>query len=303
MKTPHPMPYQGSKRALASQIGRYIPADTARIVEPFCGSAAVSMYALTRHHATSAWLNDLNTALVDLWKEIVLFPDKIAAGYEALWNKQAGQESAFYVKVREEFNRSPSPEKFLYLLARCVKASVRYNSNGEFNQSPDNRRKGAMPLTMKDNIQGASEVFRGKVEFSSLHYAEALKNVKTTDLVYMDPPYQGVSGKRDARYASGINHEEYAEALGELNRRQIRYMVSYDGRTGNKSFGKPLPKSLNLVHLELEAGPSTQATLLGRQEATVEALYLSPALAVALNINPAKLKTPQEYPALFEVAS
>lgn len=54
--------------------------------------------------------------------------------------------------------------------------------------------------------------------------------------------------------------------------------MSYDGRTGSKTYGKPLPKRLELVHIEVHAERSTQATLLGRESDTYESLYLSPAL-------------------------
>ena len=35
---PHPFPYQGSKRGIAKQILPCFPADTRRLLEPFCGS-------------------------------------------------------------------------------------------------------------------------------------------------------------------------------------------------------------------------------------------------------------------------
>ena len=57
------------------------------------------------------------------------------------------------------------------------------------------------------------------------------------------------------------------------------FAVSYDGRTGDKTYGAPLPDSLGLTHLEIEAGRSTQSTLLGRDDITYESLYLSPELA------------------------
>ena len=50
-------------------------------------------------------------------------------------------------------------------------------------------------------------------------------------------------------------------------------------RVQNRIYGKPLPAKLNLTLVEIEAGRSSQATLLGRSEMTVESLYLSPALA------------------------
>jgi site-specific DNA-adenine methylase len=43
MKIPHPIPYQGSKRNLASEILRFFPANIVRLIEPFAGSAAISI--------------------------------------------------------------------------------------------------------------------------------------------------------------------------------------------------------------------------------------------------------------------
>jgi len=78
--------------------------------------------------------------------------------------------------------------------------------------------------------------------------------------------------------------DEFVEVLGTLNARDISYLVSYDGRTGDKVHGQQLPKHLNLHLVELEAGRSSQATLLGRNEVTIESLYLSPALTDRLHI-------------------
>jgi DNA adenine methylase len=101
----------------------------------------------------------------------------------------------------------------------------------------------------------------------------------------MDPPYQGVCGNRDARYFSGIDYPGFVAALDELNSRNIAYIVSYDGRREEKTFGESLPATLELTHIEIEAGTSSQATLLGRKEVTYESLYLSRALTRRLRSN------------------
>jgi DNA adenine methylase len=98
----------------------------------------------------------------------------------------------------------------------------------------------------------------------------------------MDPPYQGVCGNHDHRYAPKVDHFGFCEALAELNRKGCMYLVSYDGRTGEKRFGAGLPASLRLRHIEIHAGRSSQATLLGRRHDTYESLYLSSALADAI---------------------
>ena len=100
----------------------------------------------------------------------------------------------------------------------------------------------------------------------------------------MVPPYQGVCGERDPRYLKAVLFDEFVEMLDTLNARDISYLVSYDGRTGDKIHGRQLPKHLNLHLVELEAGRSSQATLLGRNEVTFESLYLSPVLAERLHM-------------------
>lgn len=282
MNIPHPIPYQGSKRNLASAILRYFPARVDTLHEPFAGSAAISLAAAAHKRAKAFHINDLNKPLVDLWRAITNTPDKLAKAYEVLWHEQLDDPKSFYKKIRDEFNLTGRPDCFLYLLARCVKASVRYNANGEFNQSPDNRRKGATPATMRDQIRGASFLLKGKTTFSSKNYRDVVLQATASDLVYMDPPYQGVCGNRDTRYLASVQFCEFVEVLEKLNNRGIRYIVSYDGRTGGKVHGVKLPERLNLTHMELDAGRSSQATLLGRDDITFESLYLSPSLAEEL---------------------
>lgn len=290
---PHPIQYQGSKRNLAPVILRYIPKNVNCLIEPFSGSAAISIAVAARQIAKSYLINDLNKPLAELLRLIVEFPIETASFYESVWNEQHGDSIEHYYKVREDFNRTQDPHLFLYLLARCVKGSVRYNSDGMFNQSPDKRRHGTQPKTMRTNIFGVSTLLTGKAEFSSLDYRDILIKAKTTDLVYMDPPYQGVCGERDSRYLSGIYYDDFVSALEELNSREISYIVSYDGRRGNKTFGELLPISLDLTRIELEAGRSSQATLLGRNEVTYESLYLSHALTDRLSHKPTDYHLPK----------
>jgi DNA adenine methylase len=286
MKVPHPIQYQGSKRALASTILRYFPNKFPRLVEPFAGTVAISIACTTQNRAKFYWINDINKPLVELLRLIINNPVQIADFYEQLWNQQHIDPVEHYYRVREDFNRSRDPRLFLYLLARCVKGSVRYNAEGLFNQSPDKRRHGTQPETMRENIFGVSKLLKGKTKITSFDYKNVLLDVNKDDVVYMDPPYQGVCGDRDSRYFSGILYDDFVITLAELNSRNIRYAISYDGRTGNKTFGIPLPERLSLTLIQLEAGRSSQATLLKREAITVESLYLSPRLAVEVAASP-----------------
>jgi DNA adenine methylase len=273
---PHPVQYQGSKRSLAPDILRFLPSRVENFIEPFAGTAAVSIAVASKHISQRFWLNDLNQPLIELLELIVERPSEIIQAYADVWNGQHHDSINHYFEIREQFNKANDPKLFLYLLARCVKGSVRYNSEGLFNQSPDKRRKGTHPDKMKKNIEAVSILLKGKCQFTNFDYREVLATANSSDFIYIDPPYQGVCGNRDSRYFSGIRFDDFVLAVEDLNKREIAFAISYDGRRGSKVFGIPLPEELGLKKIEIEVGRSSQATLLGREEITIESLYLSP---------------------------
>lgn len=286
MKVPQPFQYQGSKRALASTILQYLPPVVQRVVEPFAGSSAFSIACAATGRAKEFWLNDYNKPLSELLGLIINQPENISEFYRATWRGEDEDSLEHYYRVREDFNRTNDARLLLYLLARCVKGSVRYNSDGLFNQSPDKRRLGTRPDTMRDNILGVSMLMRGKTIMTAQDYRDVLANCRESDVVYMDPPYQGVCGEKDSRYLSGISFDDFVAALDQLNEKRVRYIISYDGRLGDQTYGQPLPDYLNLTLIEIEAGRSTQSTLLGRQDVTFESLYLSKPLSEEVGAQP-----------------
>ena len=290
MPTPHPFPYQGSKRSIANQILQYVPGDTDCLIEPFCGSAAVSIAVAWERRAKKYVLNDINKPLMNLWAWILERPEELLNSYEKLWNEQHADKKKFFVQIRNEFNALAQPHNLLYLLARIVKGSVRYNSEGLFNQSADNRRSGMRPRTMRQQILGVSALLAQRTTLSALDFRSVVTSATMDDLVYMDPPYQGTSFTRDNRYYSGLIYDEFVDALSTMNKENVSYIVSYDGQTGGKSHGKLLPQELCLTHLHIHAGRSSQATLLGDKFETVESLYLSPTLVKRLNYEERRTK-------------
>ena len=286
VRVPQPIPYQGSKRRLAPTILRYMPARPERLVEPFAGSAALSIAAAAHGCADAFWINDAHEPLWRLWQEILHRPEHLADRYARRWQAQIGRERTYFDDIRRRFNAGHDPADFLYLLARCVKAAIRYNARGEFNNTPDNRRRGARPAEMRRRLVVTAGLLGDRTVVTGEDYTSVLAACTPRDLIYMDPPYQGVCGQRDSRYLPPFRHDAFCRELAKLNTRGIQYIVSYDGRTGDRSFGEPLPASLELQHLEVCAGRSTQATLLGRTDMTYESLYLSPALWTAQSGGP-----------------
>lgn len=279
--TLQPIPYQGSKRNIASQIMEHMPNVGGRLIEPFAGSAAISVYAAHHQVARRFLINDSYKPLMELWRLIISDPEECASQYEAIWRAQITNPNEHYLTIRTEFNESEDPVKFLFLMARCAKNAVRFNSSGKFNQSADKRRLGRRPDEMRRQIISTSLLLGKKTELTNTDYETVLKNATPNDLVYMDPPYQGTSTGKNPRYHQGLDFDRFVFNLKNLNERGIPFILSFDGQLGDKQYGKPLPATLDLKHIPIYAGRSAQATLNGKMDMTIESLYISPGLVYA----------------------
>lgn len=287
-RIPHIVQYQGSKRILAPQILQYMPCKFERLIEPFSGMAAISIATAYENRTNQFVINDINRPLVSMLQEAIEHPSRLIEEYSMVWEEQfqyGENHVQHFYDIRENFNNGDEqPANMLYLLARCVKGAVRYGKNGNFNQSPDKRRHGTNPRTLAPNVYAISYLLKGKASFSALDYHEILDMAKPGDLVYMDPPYQGVTNVRDNRYFAGVQFDEFVHAIAVLNKKGVDYLISYDGACGGKEYGEELPQELHCKKIMLNAGPSSQATLLGRKSTTFEALYISEALISTFDV-------------------
>jgi DNA adenine methylase len=298
---PHPIPYQGSNRLLAPAIFSFIrKGDFTRLIEPFAGSAAITLAAAKRNLFAEYVIADVLKPLTDIWRAVVDNPKRLSEDYRSLWESQhKGDASERFNEVRAEFNKDQNPAKLLFLLARCVKNAVRFSAKGEFNQSPDKRRQGMRPDTMDMEIHNAHRLLNGRTQVICGDFRAVLTMANSRDLIYMDPPYQGVSNTRDRRYVQGVQRGDMIGVLERLNRRSVQYILSYDGHCGARIYGEPLPADLGAHRLLLETGRSSQATLSGRDHVTVESVYLSPGLHTPGTPTEAQLKSFESQAALF----
>jgi len=273
-----PIPYQGSKRALAPRICSLFPEKICTLYEPFAGSAAVTLFAATHNLAETFVVGDSYGPLVDLWALLVDNPGELSDRYSEIWHRQFEVGITHFNDVRAEFNDRKDPVLLLYLIARCVKNAVRFNRHGQFTQSADKRRTGMKPDRMTRTAHAVSRLLKGRATLFRGDFRECAKAATPADLVYMDPPYQGTTYGTDKRYAAGLERERLIEALHDFDSRVVPYVLSYDGQMGEKTYGEPLPGTINADHLAIHAGRSSQATISGRSDETIESLYVSRSL-------------------------
>ncbi|MDK9793280.1 DNA adenine methylase [Vibrio sp. D431a] len=290
MKAPHFLPYQGSKRKVADQIIQHIPksAQYNTLYEPFAGSAAFSLFALTTRPDSfnRIVLGESYTPLAEIWRMVIECPNSLVEQYEKLWCQQSDckkENNDFYLKVREEFNVTLDPSSLLFLAARCVKNSIRFNSMGEFNQSADKRRKGVKPNTMAKNVFEVHELIKGRSEMLNADFMDIFNKATADDIVYCDPPWLGITNTTNKRYYQQLDLDRFVNGLELLNSKSVDFLVSFDGMRGEKDYGGDLPSYLNLKKVYIDGGVSSQSVLNGMKERTLESLYISESLCHKLN--------------------
>ena len=280
-KVPHLVQYQGSKRSLAPIIAEFYPEKYNRFIEPFSGTAAMTIYTAAHDQSHQFWINDINRQVISMMEECINNPDRLADSYERIWKAQfqEGENSIdYYYQMRDQFNElknAPDPALTLFILARVAKGAVRYNQQGDMNQICDKRRVGTQPDTIRKNARAISKLLQNRTTLFCRDYREVLDMAQPGDLVYMDPPYQGVGAGLSSRYIMSLGFDDFVESLELLNERRIDFIVSYDGENDDGKFGKDLPDYLELQHVLINAGRSAQGNLNGKQITTYESLYIS----------------------------
>lgn len=231
-------------------------------------------------------IGDVFPELIDLWRLIIENPSVAASQYKKLWEEQFKYGSDHFNMVRASYNSEKNPVALLYLIARCVKNAIRFNKTGAFTQSADKRRTGVQPERLEQSMLLASSLLKGRTTLYCGDFKDCIEAAQPEDLVYMDPPYQGTTYGRDKRYAAQLERDHLVDVLHDLNARSVPFILSYDGKTGDKVYAEPLPDDLETAHLAIHAGRSSQATLAGRVEETIESLYISRSLASELDVLP-----------------
>lgn len=259
--------WSGSKRSQAEAIKAFLPNSFNTYFEPFVGGGSM-LYTIA---PPKAICGDICQPLIALWHAIQERPKALADAYKKRWQKLQKEGHLFYYATRDEFNKNHNPEDLLFLSRTCVNGLIRFNSAGEFNNSLHYTRKGISPDRMENIILDWSKRI-GHAKFLACDYSEMTKYMKAGDLAYLDPPYFHTKG----RYYGTIDHDAFLEWLTTLNRKGVKYMLSFDGRRGNTEYTIKLPRELYKRKKLIPSGNSSFKKVMdGKLESVMESLYLN----------------------------
>ena len=214
---------------------------------------------------------DICNPLIELWILIQKDPNKLIISYKKNWMRLQKEGFKVYYEIRDRFNKNQNPDDLFFLSRTCVNGLIRFNKEGKFNNSLHHTRKGIHPERAEKIILDWSKAIQSVI-FIKADYRETTKKATSKDFVYLDPPYFNTKG----RYFGTINYDEFISYLDDLNKRNVKYILSYDGMRGNRSYLKDLPKRLFKRHILLESGNSSFKKVMDKKcEVVKESVYLN----------------------------
>jgi DNA adenine methylase len=214
--------WAGSKKKLLPYLKAATPAAINTYIEPFVGSAILSLNT-TAHQRV---LNDLNRDLIEAYVSVRSFPNKV---WE-LTAKLPTDESAYY-DVRSidpcSLSARERAARFIYLNRFCFNGVYRTNRRGVFNVP---RGSGVLSVPSVEVFKRFSAHVKS-ADLRSEDFEQIVATAGAGDFVYLDPPY-ALGEKRD-RGEYGCNsfkecdEKRLVKVMRRVSKAKARVLLSY----------------------------------------------------------------------------
>ena len=230
----HPfVKWAGGKTQLLEVIESHLPETFNRYFEPFVGGGAL----LFKLQPKAFSINDSNEELICVYK-CLENNELFELLKKELLKHEENHSEKYYYQVREMdklegFNKLPiyvRAARMIYLNKACFNGLYRVNSKGYFNV-PSGKKK-VVNCFDKKTFDNLNLFFKNrKPVITNIDFEDAVKNAKTGDFVYFDPPYDTWEDKNSftSYDKNAFGKEEQvrlAKVFKELSDKGIYVMLS-----------------------------------------------------------------------------
>jgi len=250
---------------LLSQILPFVPSVYGRYYEPFLGSGAL-FFALRPERAS---LSDLSEEVVGVWKAV-----RDNVDYLSDYLRPMKPDKAIFYDIRGSRSLAypARAAEFLYLNKSCWNGLYRVNSRGQFNV-PYGAPQSDFVFDEANLKRCAAILKHPGITLTQCDFAQTLRNPRSGDLVFLDPPYvtkHNLNGFRDynERLFSWADQERLAAVARRLADRGVHVIVS----NADHADVIALYEDFRLVQLERPSTLASNATKRGR---VTEAMFVS----------------------------
>lgn len=203
--------WAGGKRQLLSEIKKHINIEKMEgrtFYEPFVGGGALFLDL----ELENVVINDINSELMNVYIQVKNNPKGLI---KFLKKHKENHGREYYYKIRnidrtKEINKLSAVEKAartLYLNRVCYNGLYRVNSKGEFNV-PLGKYVNPEIVFEEKIIQISEYLNTSYITMKNSDFQEALKDAKSGDVVYLDPPYDYEDGGFTSYTCDGFSKKD-----------------------------------------------------------------------------------------------
>ncbi len=187
--------WMGGKRKLLSHYKKLGWNPTGRVLEPFCGSAAISLDT-----ENDFVLNDANGYLINFYKVISQFTESDIHKFIERFYSHTFSKEEFYEYRDKQYEITDPYELacwFFYINRIGFNGLWRVNSKGKVNMAygdPLNSWQGLKDITLENFIQYANKLKNKRIHnIDGIQFM--LNESNEGDWVFVDPPYDNAEDK------------------------------------------------------------------------------------------------------------
>lgn len=181
--------WTGGKRQLLSVIKSLMPDNYNRYFEPFIGGGALFFDLAPK----TAYINDFNSELINCYQQIRDNPKELI---DLLTRHQANNSKDYYLNLRSvdrdnrinEMSPMERAARIMYMLRVDFNGLYRVNSKNQFNV-PYGRYKNPKIVNETLILAISDYLNKNNIQILNCDFECAVKDVKSRDFVYFDPPY------------------------------------------------------------------------------------------------------------------
>ncbi len=171
--------WAGGKRWLVRDLIERVECINSKLIEPFCGGAAL-FFALA---PSKAILADTNSDLIITYRCIRDNVEKVLA----IMSRYSNNIECYYeVRACNPTNEYEIAARFLYLCRLSFNSLYRVNKHGHFNVPYNN--KSHLSVSDPNQLRMASQLLCN-ASLENIDFEVAISNSSIGDVVYADPPY------------------------------------------------------------------------------------------------------------------
>jgi site-specific DNA-adenine methylase len=224
-----PISWMGNKAGQLSDMHKALPNSFNHIIEPFAGSAAISLSLLEDGSITpdAISLNDIDAPLMAFWETLRDNPDTLKEGLSAVHEEHWGGNREIYEQAKKGMlaQNRPVAEQAHHFYVNNVLNAATVMRGGESNFChPLNSGKGLREEWIVE-LKRFSLLIQG-VSLSRGHYRN-IRPASPDTLIVADPPYR-IGKKKEVRfYGAPFNHNLFAKWCNRL-KNQCQLLITYD---------------------------------------------------------------------------